>query len=161
MTNPRFPVSALGNDRRVFGKMLGEQEMNEPRSTSGAVTRTFPSHPSAVVEVRRFVRERAAETSFYQRAADELVLAVSEAASNSALHSNSEEFVVEWRELMGGAEVVVRDQGVFGPPRRMLTEVVHHGWGFSLMAGMVDSLSVERGTARSPGTWVRLFKLRR
>jgi anti-sigma regulatory factor (Ser/Thr protein kinase) len=127
---------------------------------SGPSVRFFPARPSSLGDVRRFIREQAAETSLHGDLADDLVLAVSEAAANSTLHSDSGRIEVTWRQVEGGAEVLVRDQGLFKvngdrPIRRGL------GFGLRLISALCDEVSITRGTRSDPGTRVRLVKYER
>jgi anti-sigma regulatory factor (Ser/Thr protein kinase) len=126
------------------------------RDGAGSV-RSFPARPSALAEVRRFIRERAAENSFHDDVAADLVLAVSEAAANSTIHSGSGRIEVVWRPMDDGAEVVIEDRGVFrergrGPHRGGL------GYGLRLITALSDRVIIEPGTSSQPGTRVRLVK---
>jgi anti-sigma regulatory factor (Ser/Thr protein kinase) len=127
------------------------------RADGGGLIRSFPAHPSALAEVRRFIRERAAETSFPKDIANDVVLAVSEAAANSTLHSGSRQIHVTWRPLARGAEVVVEDRGVFKGNGRTGGRG-GLGLGLALIAALSDRVTIERGTSRRPGTRVRLVK---
>jgi anti-sigma regulatory factor (Ser/Thr protein kinase) len=127
------------------------------RADGGGLVRSFPARPSALAEVRRFIRERAAETSFPDDIANDVVLAVSEAAANSTIHSGSGRIHVTWRPLEGGAEVVVEDRGVFKGNRRTNGRG-GLGLGLVLIAALSDRVTIERGTNRRPGTRVRLVK---
>src|SRR2546421_45205 len=53
------------------------------------VSRTFPALPSALYEVRKFVREQCEEAGLSPAGANDVVLAVSEACANAVLHSGS------------------------------------------------------------------------
>jgi anti-sigma regulatory factor (Ser/Thr protein kinase) len=128
------------------------------RNGAGTV-RSFPARPSALSDVRRFIREQAAENSFPDEDTADLVLAVSEAAANSTIHSGSERIEVTWRPLERGAEVVIEDRGMFrgggrGPPRGGL------GFGLRLINALSDRVIIEPGTSGRPGTRVRLVKYR-
>jgi anti-sigma regulatory factor (Ser/Thr protein kinase) len=120
--------------------------------------RSFRSHPSALFEVRQYVRERTTESDLPEQAANDLVVAVSEACANSMLHSNSARISVTWEIVGGCVEVCVADEGVF--QRQVLfPEVgVKSGHGIPLMMALVDGFSIREGTPRKPGTVVRLRK---
>jgi anti-sigma regulatory factor (Ser/Thr protein kinase) len=118
--------------------------------------RSFPARPSALAEVRRFIRERAAKT-FHDEAVADLVLAVSEAAANAAVHSGSGRIDVTWRPIERGAEVVVEDRGVF-KGRGRVSGRGGLGFGMPLIAALSDRVVIEPGTSRQPGTRVRLVK---
>jgi anti-sigma regulatory factor (Ser/Thr protein kinase) len=130
---------------------------NGDRADGSGLARSFPAHPSALAEVRRFIRERAAETSFPEKLANDVVLAVSEAAANSTLHSGSRHIHVTWRPLEDGAEVVVEDRGVFKGNGRTNGRG-GLGFGLPLIAALTDRVVIERGSTRRPGTRVRLVK---
>lgn len=126
----------------------------------GALTsRSFPARPAALQLVRRFIRDRAAEVSFHDEVAAELVLAVSEAAANAAIHSEGGTLEVTWRPVEGGAEVQIQDEGVFGPEGPARERGL--GFGLRLMSSLCDEVTIERGTPHRPGTRVRLVKYRR
>jgi anti-sigma regulatory factor (Ser/Thr protein kinase) len=123
-----------------------------------AMIRTFRAHPSALAGVRAFIREVAAASSVPDEAADDLVLAVSEACGNAVLHSQSASIFVSFRVLDDAIEVHVKDEGVFR--RRLRLESIDGtaGHGTRLMLAAVDELTVRAGTENRPGTLVRLVK---
>lgn len=129
------------------------------RADGGGSVRSFPARPSALADVRRFIRERAAEIAFPEEIANDVVLAVSEAAANSTLHSGSGRIHVTWRPLEGGAEVVVEDRGVFRGSGRTGGRG-GLGLGLPLIAALSDRVIIERGTSQRPGTRVRLVKFK-
>jgi serine/threonine-protein kinase RsbW len=123
-----------------------------------AVVRTFRAHPASLAAVRQFVREQATASLIAQEAADDLVLAVSEACGNAVLHSESASIFVSWRVVDDGVEINVKDEGVFR--RRLRFESIDGtaGHGTRLMLAAVDELTVRGGTEARPGTLVRLVK---
>jgi serine/threonine-protein kinase RsbW len=125
------------------------------------MNRTFPASASALTAVRAFIRERADEVSFFPEVADDLVLAVSEACTNAVLHSRSSQIEVTWRPLEDGAEVRVRDAGVFQRPPLSSDWIPSHGFGIPIMKSLVNEVSIEGGTEREPGTLVRLVMRKR
>jgi serine/threonine-protein kinase RsbW len=127
---------------------------------SDRTARTFPALPSALYEVRRFIRDQAESRGLSPRTTNDVILAISEACANAVLHSGSAEMEVTWLADGDCVEVSVRDRGVF--LRRVpLPEVDRtHGHGFPLMMALMDEVNLIEGTDRSPGTTVRLVKCR-
>jgi anti-sigma regulatory factor (Ser/Thr protein kinase) len=128
------------------------QEMAEP------VSRTFPALPSALYEVRKFIREEAERADLSASTVNDVVLAVSEACANAVLHSGSTEMDVSWRREGDCVEMSVRDRGTFvrRVPVPELGRVSGHG--IPLMMALMDEVGVIEGTERRPGTTVRLVR---
>jgi serine/threonine-protein kinase RsbW len=128
------------------------KEMDEP------VSRTFPALPSALYEVRKFIRGEAERVGLSAPTANDVVLAVSEACANAVLHSGSNEMDVSWRYTGECVEATVRDRGTFvrRVPIREFDRTSGHG--IPLMMALMDEVSVQEGTDRNPGTRVRLTK---
>jgi serine/threonine-protein kinase RsbW len=122
------------------------------------VVRSFRSHPSSLYQVRQFVRSQASAVGLSEAVTDDVLLATSEACVNAVLHSSSRTIRVTWRSSKGCVEVQVSDDGVF--QRRVpLPEIDHSsGRGILLMTAVMDEVSIQEGTPRSPGTVVRLVK---
>jgi anti-sigma regulatory factor (Ser/Thr protein kinase) len=119
--------------------------------------RSFRAHPSALHEIRTFVRDQGTSERFPSDALDDLVLAVSEACANAILHTNSSAVEVECRFSPYVAEIEIRDAGVF--QRRMaMPEFTNAGRGIPLMMALMDEVSIREGTPNRPGTQVRLVK---
>jgi len=125
------------------------------------MNRTFPASASALTAVRAFIRERADDLSFVPEVTEDLVLAVSEACTNAVLHSRSSQIEVTWRPLEDGAEVRVRDVGIFQRPPLNSDWIPTSGFGIPIMKSLVNEMSIERGTERKPGTLVRLVMRKR
>jgi anti-sigma regulatory factor (Ser/Thr protein kinase) len=140
--------------------MQGHRARQEKHGGGVLVTRSFRAHPSALRSVRSFVRELAAEATFHDDVNADLVLAVSEAAANSALHSRSGRIVVSWRPVEQGAEVLVQDDGVFVPPRERSGNG-RLGVGLPVIRALCDEVTIHKGTPHRPGTRVRLVKYKR
>ena len=120
-------------------------------------SREFPAEPSALADVRAFLRERLREGGIAGTASDDVVLAVSEACANAVLHSGSVRFRVTWQQRGARVEIRIRDEGRF---RRTTPDAGRYGGnGLPLMTAVMDEVSVRRGTARRPGTEVRLVKV--
>lgn len=120
--------------------------------------RSFPAHPSALAEVRRFLRGRAEEVSLTPRAIDDLIVAVSEACANAVLHSGGDRVEVTWTTTEDAVEVEVRDHGSFKRRVRMGEIEGPSGYGIPLMMALADEVEIREGTGDAPGTSVRLVK---
>lgn len=121
------------------------------------VARSFRAHPSALHEVRDFVR--ALVQAFPSSIVDDMVLAVSEAAANVIVHTNSARIELVARISEARIEIQVRDTGIFR--RRLpMPELNGHGRGVPLMMALTDEMDVKLGTAHRPGTVVTLVKNR-
>jgi serine/threonine-protein kinase RsbW len=126
--------------------------------TTVPVVRAFRSHPSSLYQVRQFVRGQALAAGLSEPVTDDILLATSEACVNAVLHSSSRMVKVTWRASDRCVEVQVADEGVF--QRRVpLPEIDHTaGRGILLMTAVMDEVTIQEGTDRSPGTVVRLMK---
>lgn len=121
---------------------------------------SFRAHPSALYEIRQFIRKLADEASFPAQSTNDLLVAVSEACANSMLHTNSPEIKVSWTPTEDCVEVKVRDEGVF-KKRVRIPEIEGQGAnGIPLMTALVDEFALREGTEQSPGTTIRLVKCR-
>lgn len=122
------------------------------------VTRSFRAHPSALFEIRQFVRGLAEGETFPSQMTGDLLVAVSEACANSILHTNTREVRVTWKVANHCVEVEVLDEGIFRRRVRMPEVEGAGGHGIPLMTALVDELSIREGTPAAPGTLVRLVK---
>jgi anti-sigma regulatory factor (Ser/Thr protein kinase) len=120
------------------------------------VVRSFRAHPSSLYQVRQFIRQQAEIAQLPGEVTDDLLLAVSEACVNAVLHSSSRSVKVAWRRSNSCAEVVVQDEGIF--QRRLPMPEIDgpSGRGILLMMAVMDEVTIQEGTTRSPGTQVRL-----
>ncbi len=119
---------------------------------------SFRAHPSALYEIRQFVRQLAADVHLQSQATNDLVVAVSEACANSMLHTSSREIKVSWTVQGECVEVKVRDEGVFRRRVPMPELDGRGGHGIPLMMALVDEITIREGTEGKPGTLVRLVK---
>jgi anti-sigma regulatory factor (Ser/Thr protein kinase) len=124
------------------------------------VTRSFRAHPSALYEIRQFVRSLSENDELPPQMTGDLLVAVSEACANSILHTNTPEIRVSWVARGQCVEVEVADEGVFKRRVPMPELEGAGGHGISLMMALVDELSIKEGTPASPGTLVHLVKCR-
>lgn len=120
----------------------------------------FRAHPSALYEIRQFVRDRAAAAALSEAMTNDLLLAVSEAAANSIIHTTTREIQLSWVLSGGCVQVEVRDLGVFKKRVRVPEVEGQGGHGIPLMMALVDEVTIHEGTPREPGTLVRLTKCR-
>src|SRR5437773_11681703 len=116
------------------------------------VHRSFRAHPSALSQVREFVRTLAATDHLEEAVIDDLVLAVSEACVNSVIHTNSSHIRVSWRRHDGQVEVLVHDEGIFD--RKVPVPEVDGtaGRGIPVMLALVDEGTIREGAPARPGT---------
>jgi anti-sigma regulatory factor (Ser/Thr protein kinase) len=119
---------------------------------------SFRAHPSALYEIRQFVRRLAADADLASQATNDLVVAVSEACANSMLHTSSPEIRVSWTLKGDCVEIKVRDDGVFRRRVPMPELDGRGGHGIPLMMALVDEITIREGTEGTPGTLVRLVK---
>jgi anti-sigma regulatory factor (Ser/Thr protein kinase) len=119
---------------------------------------SFRAHPSALYEIRQFVRHLATEADLPVQATSDLVVAVSEACANSILHTSSREIRVSWTLDAGCVEIKVKDEGVFRRRVPMPEIEGRGGHGIPLMMALVDEISIREGTEGRRGTLVRLVK---
>ena len=128
------------------------EEMDAP------VSKNFPALPSALHEVRKFVREQAENAGLSPATVNDVVLAVSEACANAVLHSGSTDMDVEWRRTPECVEIAIRDRGRFVRLVPIPEFDRTSGHGIPLMMALMDEVGVREGTERNPGTTVRLMK---
>ncbi|MBA3552075.1 MAG: ATP-binding protein [Actinobacteria bacterium] len=121
-------------------------------------TRSFPADPTALTDVRRFVRSHAEKVLLPPEAAEDLALAVSEACANAVRHTPSRQFTVGFRRVDDSAEVTIEDQGVFRRPTVRPGVARTSGRGIPLMLALVDEVSITEGSQDRRGTLVRLLK---
>ena len=116
----------------------------------------FDSSPERLADVRTLVRAFATRLAISAGVADMLVLAVSEAAANAIMHSESPSFEVHLHSQDCNLVVEVLDLGVFRRPEADPDGAGHYG--FRLMGTAFDEVEIRRGTPREQGTNVRLTK---
>lgn len=123
-----------------------------------ASEKIFPADPVSLRDIRSFVRDQAMQATLGTEMAEELTLAVSEAASNSIRHTQTSSIRLEAR-LEGRCLVVeVEDEGTFDS-RMPIPELEGPGGrGILLMTAFADEVAILEGTPQDPGTTVRLVK---
>ncbi len=119
--------------------------------------REFRAHPSALADVRRWVRSVASGRDVQPSLTEELVIAVNEGCTNSVLHSTAHSVEVFWNEDPNLVEIEIRDGGVFRPPV-MVGSDEETGRGIPVMLAASDEFSMKKGTKDHPGTVVRIRK---
>jgi anti-sigma regulatory factor (Ser/Thr protein kinase) len=118
----------------------------------------FPADPASLSEIRRFVRGQAIQATLGAELAEELTLAVSEAASNSIRHTQTTSIRLEARLERNCVVVEVEDEGTFDS-RIPIPEIEGPGGrGILLMTAFADEVAILEGTLQDPGTTVRLVK---
>jgi anti-sigma regulatory factor (Ser/Thr protein kinase) len=122
------------------------------------IIHTFRAHPAALYEIRRFVRERASESSLPAQVVEDLTLAVSEACANAIIHTTTPDIRVSWVATTDSVQIEIRDRGIFKRQVRMAELDGRGSHGIPLMMALVDELNIREGTPTSPGTRVRLIK---
>jgi anti-sigma regulatory factor (Ser/Thr protein kinase) len=123
------------------------------------VNRTFRAHPSALSQIRDFVRDQSDADGLDESACDDLLLAVSEACVNSVIHTNSSHVEVSWRSEDHKIEILIRDQGIFERKVPIPELDGTAGRGIPIMLAVVDEVTIQEGTPSKPGTVVRFVKL--
>ena len=120
--------------------------------------RRFPSDPSALSEIRRYIRNTGLKAKLAWEAAEELTLAVSEAAANAIRHTQTPSVLVAVTRDGNCVVVEVRDEGVFDSSLPVPELDGPSGRGILLMTAFVDEVAINEGTPQEPGTTVRLVK---
>jgi anti-sigma regulatory factor (Ser/Thr protein kinase) len=122
--------------------------------------RIFPADPISLRDIRSFVREEALKATLGTESAEELTLAVSEAAANSIRHTQTTRIRLEARVEGSCLIVEVEDEGTFDS-RMPIPELEGPGGrGILLMTAFADEVAILEGTPQDPGTTVRLVKCR-
>jgi len=122
--------------------------------------RSFRVHPSALADVRRWVREIAEERSVGKDLSEELVIAVNEACTNAVLHSRGDRIGLTWSEDPDAVEVEIRDGGMFRGIK-LAGAWEERGRGLPVMLAAADELVIVKGSEARPGTSVRIRKRKR
>jgi anti-sigma regulatory factor (Ser/Thr protein kinase) len=100
--------------------------------TSSAFSATLPGTPGSVAVARQLTRNALAGCP----RTDDLLLAVSELASNAVIHSTSGQggtFTVRVRKAPRWARAEIADQGPAATSQQ-----AHNGWGLAIVAGVTD-----------------------
>jgi anti-sigma regulatory factor (Ser/Thr protein kinase) len=122
------------------------------------ISHSFAAEADQLEEVRRFVSRAAEEAGLPEHTADDLVLAVNEAATNSILHSGTERFHIRWIALDDRVEIEIQDEGLFKRRIRVAALDGAGGLGIPLMMSLTDEFELHEGTPGRPGTRTRLVK---
>src|SRR5207244_446760 len=151
-----------GYHRAGAGKHAGatgiEGEAGLVVVTKFPVNRSFRAHPSALSQVREFVRDQSSADGLDQETCDDLVLAISEACVNAVIHTGSARFEVSWRNQDSCVAVLVPDGGVVDSRVQVPEIDGRAGRGIPIMLALVDEVTIREGTASTPGTVVRFLK---
>jgi anti-sigma regulatory factor (Ser/Thr protein kinase) len=106
---------------------------------------TIPASPAHLAGLRRAARHALREVP--SQVADDLLLALDEAATNAILHGSRGGDPVQVAVRIWGAwvEATVLDQGPAQPPPPPTTDRLSgRGWGLWLLGCLVDEVRVER-----------------
>lgn len=125
---------------------------------SRSVERSFRATPEALRDIREFIRQRAKKARLDSQGTEDLVLAVSEAATNAVIHSDTSEVLVGWARSSSHIEICVKDQGIYKHRIPMPDRLDSGGRGIPIMVALVDDVTLSPGTRERPGTVVRLTK---
>src|SRR5207248_3968837 len=87
----------------------------DPEMSTRPGTRSFPAEANHLHRIRTFIRERAQDAALTADVTGDILIAVSEACANSALHTDSAKLTVRWQAGADRVEVAVEDGGVFAP----------------------------------------------
>ena len=120
--------------------------------------KSFPARTADLYKIRSYVRQEAEQASLSAAIVQDIVLAVSEACANAALHSESDELTVRVHIGDGRIEIVIEDGGVFSRRIPMPEMGVRGGRGIPLMMALMDEFTIREGNQDEPGTMVRLVK---
>jgi anti-sigma regulatory factor (Ser/Thr protein kinase) len=120
----------------------------------------IPAELEAVYGLRQHVRALGERDGLSPEHIDDLVLAVSEAATNAIRYGSPSggETEIRWTRKDRCIRVEVEDTGVFRKriPIPDLEEA--HGRGIPLIIALMDEMHIREGTSRRPGTVIRLVK---
>ncbi|MET9428212.1 ATP-binding protein [Streptomyces sp. NPDC003036] len=122
------------------------------RAMTDTATKRFPHQDAAVPAVRAWVRETLASWQHFADRADDVLLCVSELATNAVRHVEDGEFLVELRATEGGLRVGVLDSSEQVPYVRHPTAEERSGRGLLLVQGLADDWGVD--TRVTPGKYV-------
>src|SRR2546421_386797 len=115
-------------------------------------TQAFPADPRDLYRVRRLIRQEAEQALLPGETIDDLVIAVSEACANAALHSQSPEITLGWDMSEHRIEIRVEDEGVFDKRIPTGLDGSEGGRGIPVMMALMDELSIREGRPDAPGT---------
>ena len=154
---PTVLVPALLNELTDPGRSADDIALIAVRLMPEALRQRLPAAPAQLAVMRRAVRRWAAAAALTDDQADDLLLALGEAAANAVEHAYRDGATGDWtyevaRGSDGSLAVVVQDWGSWRPPpadpgfRGRGVEFVHH---------LADEVHIDRGDT---GTTVR-FRL--
>ena len=129
-----------------------------PGARQRATSRSFAAVPRSLAAIRSFIRTENGGTEADRAALEDLVLAVSEACTNSIVHSGTANVHITIVRDERCIKVIVQDDGVYRNRLPSRTPFGEGGRGILLIAAMVDEVTIHHGTPESPGTSVRVVK---
>ena len=121
---------------------------------------SFPADATHLHRIRTYIRECADQAALTPDMTGDILIAVSEACANSAIHTDCASLTVRWEAAEDRVEVAVEDDGVFAGqiPVPELDGNGRGGRGIPIMMALMDEVSISQGTDEEPGTVVRLVK---
>ena len=125
---------------------------------NGQGPKTFPARTTDLHRIRAYIREEGERASLPADLTRDLVLAVSEACANAAIHSGSDETRVELHIEADRVECIVEDSGVFSRRIPVPELGLRGGRGIPLMMALMDEFTIREGNDGDRGTQVRLVK---
>jgi anti-sigma regulatory factor (Ser/Thr protein kinase) len=125
---------------------------------AGGEAMDLPRDPATLSATRRTVQSWAGRAGLGREGVDDLVLAVSEAATNAIVHSRGPMVHIRLRATEDQVVVEISDEGVFRPSASVDRDPATVGRGLPLLLALVDEVTFAAGTERRPGTRVRLVK---
>ena len=148
----------LGISRQLEFDFAGTDERASEGNGAGH-SMVFPANVNALRDIRKYILDQGVQATLPKEIVFDLVIAASEACTNSVLYSESSEVEIGWSVEPTRVEVTIEDRGVFrsgyligddGQPVR--------GRGMAVMLALMDEVVFRPGTAEQPGTRVRLVR---
>ena len=123
----------------------------------------FPTTPQAVPRIREFIRGGITPPPPEPEAVDDVILAATEACTNSVLHSSSERVRVRVTVRPEDICVEIEDDGPFQESGEREVEEAWDGpplggRGITIMVAVSDELLIKKKEGTDPGTLIRLVK---
>ncbi len=123
-------------------------------------TLRIPCTLEATQDLRRAIRGLCERAGLSSESTDDMLLAVTEAATNANLYGCpvGGDVQIRWKSAKECSEVEIEDNGVFRKRIPMPELEESRGRGIPLMLALMDEVHIQQGTRKNPGTVVRLVK---
>jgi hypothetical protein len=118
------------------------------------LTTWFPGYPQSLSQIRRLLRQLAAEQSLPAEARDDIVLASSEAAGYLVGRTGVRELKLRWNSWEDGASVELEVDGIF--PNLGHEQKPHEA--FPIINAVMNQATVVENLVGRPRTTVKLVK---